>query len=114
MDYFVTDIEEQLHSPFLAVIEKVAKGKNLINQQIEWKISDFSLLLFMYTVLMSNKPLSFGTHLCYFNDLKMETKVGALFLYITYSYLTRHPAFLDFIPERLCFTVIVPDGISII
>lgn len=49
MDYFVTGIEEQLHSPFLAVIERVAKSNNLINQQIEWKISDFSLLLFMYS-----------------------------------------------------------------
>lgn len=112
MDDFVTDIGEQLHSPFLADIERVAKGSNLINQ-VEWEISDFSLLLFMYTVLTSNKPLGFGTNLCYFNYLKMETKLGS-FVFIC-KLVTSHQtsSIFRFYTGKILFYYIVSDGISI-
>lgn len=83
-------LESNYIVPFCLSLKKVAKGNNLINQQIEWKISGFSLLFFMYTVFISNKPLSFGTHLCYF-WMEMKTKVRG-FIFFLFNLFIPHQA----------------------
>lgn len=78
----MTDIREQLHSPFLAVIGGVAKSSGLIKANKSKKISGFSVSLFKYTVLTSIRSLSFDTSLCFFQLFKHENKgSGPPFLY---------------------------------
>lgn len=75
----MTDIREQLHSPFLAVIGGVAKGSGLIKANKNLKMSGFSVSLFMYIVLTSIRSLSFDTSFCFFNYLNMKTKFKSSF-----------------------------------
>lgn len=48
-----------MHCPFLVDIGRVAKGSD-VTKANRVKISDFSMLLSMYMVLTSSKPLNFS------------------------------------------------------